>query len=78
MAARPRGPEIAIFLRGVSHRREGHRRTAFHAFTRLRAELPDRTLRFAVAGLCPIEEELHERYGSDPAAVLGKLDFLPS
>ena len=46
------------------------------AFARLRAELPDVPLRLAVAGSGPIEEELHERYGSDPAvSFLGKLDF---
>lgn len=46
------------------------------AFVRLRAELPDVPLRLAVAGSGPIEEELHERYGSDPAvSFLGKLDF---
>ena len=37
------------------------------AFARLRAELPDVPLRLAVAGSGPIEDELHERYGSDPA-----------
>ena len=46
------------------------------AFTRLRAELPDVPLRLAVAGSGPIEDDLHERYGSDPAvSFLGKLDF---
>lgn len=46
------------------------------AFARLRAELPNVPLRLAVAGSGPIEDELHERYGSDPAvSFLGKLDF---
>ena len=46
------------------------------AFARLRAELPDVPLRLAVAGSGPIEDELHARYGSDPAvSFLGKLDF---
>ena len=46
------------------------------AFTRLRAELPDVPLRLAVAGSGPIEDDLHERYGSDPAvSFLGKLGF---
>ena len=41
-----------------------------------RAKLPGVPLRLAVAGSGPIEDELHERYGSDPAvSFLGKLDF---